>query len=339
LHQKQPIMKHTTTVLKVPFLLQYVALPRVYVSTLLSTLMLARCKQCLVITLVIILVPALFFCTACQQGVGVVLDLPHDEKIVVRGLLVAGEPLSDIQISRTLAPLEVFSYDKVFVSDADVRVSTGDTTYVLVLQTNSTTASVPRSLYQARSVRVVAGRRYNITVRWRGLRAEAATTVPLPAQIESSRLVMAVVPTQGALQGNTSSTALDTVLVVESTIRPRPGDVYRIGAELTGTTTATRGAGDAVLIPANLSSSNLSPLVLRTESWRGVARWLPFPATTITSIIQTFDTDFYQHFLTRNRGGQPDLLNPSGPNIEWNVRGDGLGMWVGMAVARQRVPR
>jgi hypothetical protein len=288
----------------------------------------------------------------CQQAVTLDAELPFEEKIVVRGVLVAGELLSDIQVSKTIPPLDIFSYDKVLVRDADVRVRVDDSvTYQLTLQQSSATTAtnlVPRSLYEARGIRVVAGKSYAITVRWNGKEARATTRVPQPLGVVSTRLVSTIVPRIGS-----APLVADTVLTVEALLRiPRnvpsaqlPG--VRIGATMSGGTSATRTAADLTQLSLQFALQNTLPstnttaidtLRLRTEVWRNVARFLALPQTSIQAVIEVYPPDFAEYYATRNRGGQPDILNPSGPNVEWNVAGDGLGLWTGLTVQRVPVP-
>jgi hypothetical protein len=274
----------------------------------------------------------MFVLAACQRPVESEVEIPYEEKIVVRGLLVAGEPLTDIQISRTLPPLDVFSYEKVFVANAQASVTVDGKNFPLSLQSPfiSTPAASPvqRSLYAASGVRVEAGKTYTIDVRWNNLRAAAQTTVPLAAEISAPQLVTNVVPSA------TLPNATDTVLTVRASVNARAGEVYRIGAQMTGGTSATRSASDAVRTMASGQT-----LLLQTDVWRNVARFLTNPTTKITAFVESYDPQFFDYFQTRTRGGQPDILNPSGPNIEWNVTGDGLGVFMGMAVVRKEVRR
>jgi hypothetical protein len=275
-----------------------------------------------------------FLCllAACQQAVESEVQIPYEEKIVVRGLLVAGELLSDVQISRTLPPLDVFSYEKVFLANAQASVTVDGKAYSLALQapfnTTPTVSPVQRSMYAATGVRVESGKVYQLEVRWNGHTARAQTTVPFPADVSFPQLFINVVPSA------TLPNVRDTVLTVQANVKARSGEVYRIGAQMTGGTNATRSATDAVR-----ATMDGQMVILRTDVWRNVVRFLANPATRITAFVENYDPQFFDYFQTRTRGGQPDILNPSGPNIEWNVSGDGVGVFVGMAVARKDVAR
>jgi len=308
-----------------------------------------------------------FIVTACQTAVDISIELPYEEKIVVRGLLLAGEPLTNVQISRTLPPLEVFTYEKVLITDAEVIVRSEradgtnrrlDTLSLLPMRQPMQNQPV-RSLYGKPSVRVEAGRRYFLTVRWRGsssrvLVARAETRVPEPPQVLSARFQAVI--TQRNNPNAQSLLTTDTTLTVSAVVRPPASalqspqmDVFRIGAQFIDSgriVRAERSQADVITPNDSFARQSDGTLLLRTADWTRVPpsiwqAWQQGRVQTLElwAIVQSYDEDYYRYYQTRNRGGQPDGFSPGGPNVEWNVTGDGVGAWIGSAAVRARVER
>ncbi|MCS6807194.1 MAG: DUF4249 family protein [Bacteroidota bacterium] len=266
-------------------------------------------------------------------------ELPFEEKLVIRGLLEAGQPLSDIQISKTIPPLEEFSYEKVFVGDARAQITVVDSiSYALQLQpSSSTVATVPqRSLYYVPHVRVEAGKTYKINVQWKNLIAFAETRVPLPPLVDSAHVRISIVPQRTTL----GTIVIDTVFESVAWIRARAHEVYRVGTTLhdaaSGRLLSARGFGEAVL------ARSAESIVVTSNTWRSPSVAFSVLANRIQSRvnIQVYDGAFYRYYQTRNRSGQIGIFSPGGPNIEWNVQGNGIGEFAGVAtLQRAAIPR
>ena len=163
-------------------------------------------------------------------------SLPYSEKIVISGMLTAGDSIKNIHISRTVAPLDTFSIEKVFVGDAVASIMVDGKTYPLTLQSAASIDSLYirngllRSLYHVPNLVVEAGKRYALRVEWRGKVATAETFVPKPLEIISARLVPkevteTVIQTWGGLWQRRS-----TYASVEVMIRSRPNEAFGIAA-------------------------------------------------------------------------------------------------------------
>lgn len=257
-------------------------------------------------------------------------QLPFEEKIVVRALLEAGQNLSDVQISRTIPPLDEFSYEKIFLGDAVATISVDGTTYPMELQPR-TSAFPYRSLYRVPNLRVEAGKLYALEVRWKNLIARAQTFVPLLPDVDSVVVVASILPVRIA----PVSMVFDTVFVSSARIRARAKEVYRVGTSLhdasSGRIISGRGFGDAILI------QEAQTLSLQTNSWRFTTATIQVLANTIQTRvnIEAYDAAFYDYYQTRSRNGQVGLFSPGGPNIDWNVTGDGIGEFSGMSLVQR----
>lgn len=280
------------------------------------------------------------FFTSCFTPVGDDVFLPFEEKLVIRGILVVGEQLNDIQISRTLPVLDTFSYNKIFIADAKASIAVGGQTFPMELQTRMTTASVVvRSLYRVPNVRVEAGKTYTLTVEWqtpagKTLKASASTTTPLLPNVDSVRVLAAFTP-------NLRTMRIDTIFQTDAFVKARANESMRVGTVVynqAGLAFSNRGFGDAVF--------STTGTVLGTTTRISSNNWQLTTATVQVlnasyrsrAIIETYDMDYFKYYQTRNRSGQPSPLNPGGPNIDWNVAGDGVGMFIGMAQVQVFAP-
>ena len=270
------------------------------------------------------------FLAACKP---LAPELPYEEKIVVRGLLEAGQPLADVQISRTIPALDEFSYEKIFVGDARATVTIDGRSYAMELQPRtSTSATVPyRSLYRVPSLRVEAGKTYTLEVRWKNLVASAETRVPLVAELDSVNVVASIVPSRLG-----SEVVYDTVFESSAIIRARANEVYRVGTTLnevaSGRLVSARGFGEASLIPS------VQIVALTSNTWRFTTATVQVLSNRLQSRVnvEAYDGTFFAYYQTRSRSGQVGLFSPGGPNISWNVTDDGIGEFSGMSVVQRR---
>jgi hypothetical protein len=62
------------------------------------------------------------FLNSCEETVSNI-ELPYEEKLVIRGILTAGDTINNIAVTRTLPPLEEATYENSLVSDAVLEIS------------------------------------------------------------------------------------------------------------------------------------------------------------------------------------------------------------------------
>lgn len=283
------------------------------------------------------------------------VELPYEEKIVVRGILTAGEPVRDIHISRTVPVLAEQTPEIFWVKDAEASISDGSRTYPLTLQPfeplQSTTAA-QRTLYAAAGLIAESGKEYTLTVRWKSLRATAITRIPPEPTVISAQLHSVIVPTitiatttpppgRPSTTGNVQiKQGRDTLMAAEITIsRLSTGNaVFRAGLELADT---EQNLAKTALYIGNLSTmneANNGTIVINTDVLPSQTRsLLRNTAIKPQARIYAFDGQYEQYLNTRGRGNQSSggLFGGSGEgNIQWNVQGDGIGLFIGLAEVR-----
>lgn len=327
-----------------------------------------------------IIVLSVFFClcfsglSSCVSNVSNV-DLPYTEKIVINGLLIAGEPVQNIQISRTLPPLATFNYDAIFVGDAKVTLTFDRRTVELRLRQPTRGDTLPngqpagrRSFYEAPDVKVEAGKNYTLRVEWQGKVAEAETTVPAEPNVVSQELRFGTTSTivtigtaiaLGAVQPTVEDTSttrsgpprLFSVRVTEAVITVR---LRQQGSEMSRIATAryfdaTQMRRDSVggnlglglngIQTAQRAVEGIVTLVQRTN----IFRLTPTAANNVYSMVtvQTADSAYYEYAETLARAQQSgnSFFGSEGLNPRWNVKGDGIGLFVGTAQKILRLER
>jgi hypothetical protein len=283
---------------------------------------------------------------SCGQSLEQALtpDFPLDykERIFMEGALIAGEPIRNIRLSRTLESLQPINRELAAITTATVRLRTGGREYAMTLQPQtgfSSTGTViwrdPRAFYSANGVIAEEGMRYEIIAQWNGKTARVSTTVPHKARIDSVRETNAIVDERGMAVKEFRYEAVITV---------RSGEVYQAGvvlgqgADTISTTyngTSNAGALKAATAADNAGKLRLqSPAIFQTPNAMNVLQ----DPTNPHVVVYSFDAPFAEYFNSYQRGFiTTDPFSVGGVNVRWNVVGDGIGIVIGMASARKRV--
>jgi hypothetical protein len=290
----------------------------------------------------LVLLTFLFSCgQSLEQALTADFPLDYKEQMVMEGALVAGEPIQNIRLSRTLASLQPASRDIAAITTATVRLRTRGKEYVMTLQPQialSSTGTVvwrdPRGFYGTDSVIAEEGAQYEIIAEWNGKTARVTTTVPHKARIDSVRETINVVEEQGVIRRE---------FRYEAIIAVRKDEVYQAGViagQGADTASMTRSgivagvlqAATAADIAGNLRLQSQS--IYQTRDRTGVLQDPQYPHV----IVYSFDAPFAEYYNSYQRGFiTTDPFSVGGVNVRWNVRGDGIGIVVGVAAMRKRV--
>ncbi len=272
-------------------------------------------------------------------------SLPYSEKIVISGVLTAGDSLKNIHLSRTVVPLDTFSTEKVYVGDAIASITVDGKSYPLELQKSPDIDSIAlqygllRSLYHVPNLVVEAGKRYALRVEWHGKVATAETFVPEPIEILSARLVpKEVVETVIYMSGGLSQTRT-TYASVEVTLRPRANETFGIAAyeiyryEILPSGFRYRFGQNVPDVAVLGTSVQNGGLLLQTQTNYGYPLYQTYRLYVGCS---SFDAAAQSYFRSQRAdmpfgtGTLPSILyGEPGRNPEWNIRGDGIGLFVG----------
>lgn len=293
-------------------------------------------------------------CSTTVTGV----ELAHEEKIVVYGSLLAGEAVRNIQITHSVPPLDTFNVERSRIENAQGSITVDGVQYPLRLQerviprtlldsVNFNVANQP-SLYEAVGLTAQAGKTYSLQVSWNGKSATATTRVPEPPTLaavasvnwrpEPFRYVVnrpRTFPATGIVPSMLASANVP--------VMARAGEAYRIDSFIARDTLTQRSTTSIIALSTNtLTGANAGAMLqLKADTRYYIAGDSIFkPAifqlstrSTVTTIrIIAHDTALLDFVGTQSRNNATaSPFGSSGQNPLWNVKGDGVGLFIGQS--------
>jgi hypothetical protein len=265
------------------------------------------------------------------------VQLEYREKIVISGVMSAGDTIQNIQISRTLPPLEDPIDENTAITNATVHLTVNSRIYTMELQPPvRTTGIVPeridkRSFFRVRGLIAEAGKEYTIVVRWKNLKAEATTRVPLvPPNIDSTRFAI-------ELRGDIGVRLVNAY----ASFMPRENEVFRMIAQLRRKKPRTpfeplyfvSGQSD---IGRWQDRDSMGVLTLKIPSLGINQQDLDNFDSLYTAdiLFYAYDKAYYDYEKSITRRTNDIVFNVPLTNPKWNVNGDGIGLFVGVATSR-----
>ncbi|MDW8220701.1 MAG: DUF4249 family protein [Bacteroidota bacterium] len=293
---------------------------------------------------------------APQTVTGVVL--PHDEKLVIYASLVAGEPLQNVQVTRTLPPLDTFNVERSRIDNAEVSVSVDGQTYRLRLQTRVAPRTLADSLnfdlnnqpslYEAPELIVQPAKTYTLRVVWNGKQASAITRIPATPELATQppKVVWRAEPFRYVVNRPRTFPATGVVpsllATVQIPLRARAGEAYRIETITAQDTISKRSTTSSISLNTNtLLMSSTSTLTLSANVrhfLQGDSIFRPpiftlSTASTISIVRVVAHDAALRDFISTQARNTPNT-NPfgnSGQNPSWNIQGDGIGLFIGQS--------
>ncbi len=238
---------------------------------------------------------------SCEENMGTV-DLPYSELIVIRGELIAGNPISGIIITKTLPPLDNYELDKALIPSAKAYIEYNSTKYPLIYDESIRT-------YYCNDIIPHVGEKYKIVVQWQGHTASAITTIPAPIDsVDDIKLEIINITEdyysyqQLIVKGRVKSSHNVVIYSCIDNFHSYWSNSY----------------------VRKLKSGFDGQLLLFTEDYY-YSNQLPDKL-----IVGTFDLDFYDYYYTKDNGNQvDDAFSINAEIIKWNINGDGIGMFIG----------
>lgn len=276
------------------------------------------------------------------------LSLSYSEKLVIRGVLQAGKPICDIAITKSLPALSDLSDSATAIRYAVGTLSVNGRDYPLRLQPGSVSGATSNSLllyaaYSADTVLVAAsGSTYTLTVQWQGKTAQAQTSVPPAPVLLSGRLIrqeLVSLTSATYIPGTqpVTTTQRDTLFAAEVDVQTLPRIAYRTALDIRDVrgNALTQGYEGELVFTANDETVNRAIVSgLLPSQTRIFARTM---SVAYTATVYAFDKAYYDYALTRSRGQQTSNLfgGTSGENVVWNVKGDGIGLFIGVTTTQR----
>jgi Domain of unknown function (DUF4249) len=258
-----------------------------------------------IIKYIIYLAP-LFLFYSCEQP-SEEENIPYIPKLVIRGILVQGKPVTDIYIGRTM-PVSV-KIDPTFsdLSDAAAVIVHNDQFYPLSYTHNG--------LYKNDTLKIIKGEKYSLLASWQNLSANAETTVPIPGNIPPFTMQV-----QASNNGQ--------VHFLESRIIPHSDEVYAatwVLLYLNGS------VSDESQVFAGVSGMDASGIAICTTS-DIPSNYINQLNTKLSARVYIYDHPFLDFYKTQNLNQVSDVIfGQTGSQVKWNIHGDGIGMFIGRA--------
>jgi len=254
---------------------------------------------------------AIFF-TSCEQEIENP-DLLYEQKLVIEAFLFAGETPSRILVSMTKHPLAIMSGQQ-FITDAEVTITVNGKSYRCETVGNSANYLCPELIIEA-------GQTYHLTVRYRDMVATATTTVPditvdsvyyRTEQINEfwSSWTRVYVYTNLSSKNPFSCYGFNVITYIDN----NGNEQYNYHRE-------------AMFLSERKNNNYTSNVLVKIDSWTSNSNdwWL----NNFRDTILICDPQMYDYYWTRGNNDDNWDLFGSGSNPHWNVRGDGIGLFIG----------
>lgn len=243
--------------------------------------------------------------TGCEEIVGTD-GLPYEERLIVHGVIVA-DSLTRVMISRTVPLNSGADTNDAFLSDVTGHISDGTTSYPLRYLGYG-------SFYTAEGLRPRIGQEYHLTANWNGREARATTRMPAPITIDSAYV---------HVRPDSSSQAEVKVRAPElGSVQHNRSLIYFLDSS-GDTVNALLHSGSGIQDRNDADSVGQ----LTFYGFRGISS-----AKTIEEMrIYSFDEPYLSYYESRFRD-DIDFFTGQPGNINWNVTGDALGIFVGATI-------
>jgi hypothetical protein len=249
------------------------------------------------LTIVIGLLACFFGCERVDDP----SDIPFVERLVVKGDIFWGNPVS-IVVERTVPVSEQYSTADTRLIDVTGAIVSNGVSHPIFHQSNGE--------YRC-DLSLSPGQNVVMYLDWHGKKVTASTSMPYPAHIDT---VITMV----------DSSAHPWVLSFDCIVTPRPTEAYAVFWSGRSDSTSF-SSDDEFALARSQDASNDGKLHF--------AKQYPLVRDRVDSLffyIRSYDMPYYDFFASQ---GNPDFGNVplityfTGP-VRWNVRGDGVGLFV-----------
>lgn len=304
------------------------------------------------------------------------IQFPYEEKLVIQGFPRAGEMFDNLIITKMLPLADSTNPESALVTDADVTIRVDGRDYkaqarieqVRDLQSNyqtmmTDTVITHRSVYSVPNLAVEPGKTYFLTVRRNNKIAEAETRIPnIPIPISPIKFEFANDTIPEATVRGMRRLLIQWNFRATATIPVRKDECYSIigyGTDGKGNSVGipfseiyTIGNKEKVPVERMLSTYSASTFVLSRILSAYVTSehplneplqkdYRPFPLSTRFFVaLVAYDAPYQDYINTFVRNTVESSQNPlsaGGQTPVWNIRGDGIGIFAGIAVRETEV--
>ncbi len=258
-------------------------------------------KKAIILTGIITVI--ILFISGCEKVDVVEIDLPYHEKIVVQGFLVENQTFNGVTFTKTLPIDEVYSISKAELKDVTAYLKQGVRVIPLKYQSNGLYQPLNSFIPQKESV-------YELYAKWMDKNVYAKTFIPANPKIKKAYYVTNGSGTfiQAEIQNQVGAIFGAKYVIMEgSTVLYESEDIFSVNE------------------PVN------DPLKVITVRTPIIPKELVNTFRNKISIkVYAFDKQFQNYFKTKKYSFPiKDSFVQSGGDVEWNIIGDGIGLFIG----------
>ena len=259
------------------------------------------------VNLLLIFFASILFC-ACEQEVANP-NLLYEPKLVVRAFLFANETPNGITVSMMQHPLASSNnLQNSFIRDAEVIISTQGINYKCNFDGTS---------YYCDDLLLQAGQTYHLSVKYKGMTATATTIIPA-FEIDS-------VYYNVKESGNYWYRYRGEMYAKISSPQPLSCYATKIVYYAVDANNTSYYHYETMI---NYNPSSNSDILLDINGAYSLASFNHWANSWRHTFI-AFDEQMHKYYTTSDNNEDWDLFGTSGVNPIWNVKGDGIGLFIG----------
>ncbi len=264
-----------------------------------------------------LLIIAIIFSVAlnsCEETVSDV-ELPYLEQLVIRAVISPGLIINSVSVERTLPPLEEYIKENAIVRDAKLTISDGTNDYEL---------SFDGEYYGNEDIFVEVGKTYYLRAEWKGKIATSQTTVPEP--IEMDEINYEIVESEYEYENFRYKEVF-----VYGEFTPKPGAVYQPGYYDEGK--RPNYGWDIYSYNNRNSAGKIRTELLRFSYDETMGEeFIKNYIKEYIFMLYSYDEQYYSYYNSRHNGSSNSgIFGSDGLNVEWNIHGNGIGLFIGQA--------
>ena len=258
-----------------------------------------------------------FLLYGCESEI-IDAEFPYKEEIVIRGILMDGAKIDNIKITRTLPPLENYSEDKAEIKNAKVSVEINKIKYSLFY--------TEKGRYRNNNVILKPGMECRLSVDWNGKSVTANTNIPNRIIIEKTEQKV-----YKDMQG-------DWIIELRAVFKPFKNSAYIGGMDdILNNIITARYYGDEIKRIQDTSSDGKIHLKILEFNTPDTIISLNY-IKTLSRFVETYDEPFYYYYRTARDQDEDDededIFKLDEVSAQWNVSGNGFGLFIGKTFTR-----
>lgn len=244
--------------------------------------------------------------SSCEEEV-TGITLPYREQLVIRAVLEAGEKIGNIRVERTIPPLENYTVEKALVKDAVLIIDDGEQLDTLTYKNG----------YYNSKLTAQSGKLYKLYAIWKNLKAYGETIVP--EQVGFDEVFVEFQKEATIFEDYYRASVYTYITPVEKY-------VYTAGISFDN---IIYGNYDEIFTYSRRTPDNRLKIIF-TYIGGNDSLQVKKELNNYKFVILSYDKQYYDYFITRNNGNSDDdIFGNTGSNVRWNIRGDGIGMFIG----------